>query len=64
LVVAFFNDRKTHLIQQETRGANFTIIEDISKKVIYEIEQPASVCAWNCEDVEFPILDIHEKVFI
>jgi len=68
-IVAFFNDRKTHSIQQQDDGncgrASFTITDESAKKIVYKIRRPElCVCAWNCEDVEFPILDIKGKVVV
>jgi hypothetical protein len=58
----FFNDKKTHWIVQRDGGncgrANFAITDESAKKVIFEIKRPElCVCAWDCGDVEYPILD-------
>jgi len=63
----FFNDKKTHWILQQDGGncgrANFAITDESAKKVIYEIKRPElCVCAWNCGDVEYPILDPEGQV--
>ncbi|CAG5096010.1 Oidioi.mRNA.OKI2018_I69.XSR.g14437.t1.cds [Oikopleura dioica] len=58
----FFNDKKTHWILQKDGGncgrANFVITDEVNKKIIYEIKRPElCVCAWDCGDVVYPILD-------